>query len=134
MPCPKTIALIKNGRVSFFDDDNFKDESLSSLLCTNMDAFCKEVTGESGRGAFSLCIWEGDMIINGVLSDVKDLANNIGSANYIIQERLNNHPDVAKIYPNSLNTLKLITLLQDNSEVEFFDGVMRFGAGGSFCG
>lgn len=63
---------------------------------------------------------------------ISDVLNKIGGATFIIQEKLKNHPEIDEIYPQSLDTLKLITILNRDGSVDFFDAVMRFGAGGSF--
>ncbi len=131
MPYPTTIALADSKHLNLMQEGNLEMFPIEDIVTLKIDAFCKEVSGESGKGAFALKVDNGKIIINGVESDVTLLKEKFGDANYIIQERLINHPDIAKIYPNSLNTLKLITFLNDNGEVEFFDGVMRFGAGGA---
>jgi len=131
MPYPKTLSLISKGKWGILENDNFKFVHINNILSLNIDAFCKEVTGESGKGAFCLKINDGKILINDKESCLSDLIDKVGNANYIVQERLKNHPQIDKIYPLSLNTLKLITFLKDDGEVIFYDGVMRFGAGGN---
>lgn len=131
MPYPKTLALISGKKLSVFEGNDLVYSSMNDILALDIDAFCKEVTGESGKGAFGLKISNGKIFINDTESTLEQLIDKIGNANYIIQERLCNHPQINKIYPLSLNTLKLITFLKEDGEVVFYDGVMRFGAGGN---
>lgn len=104
---------------------------MDTLLDYDIDVFCKEVNGESGRGAFALETKNGNVYVNGEKRDIDTVLKMVGSATFILQEKLINHSTINKIYSKSLNTLKLITILNDDGSVEFFDAVMRFGAGGN---
>lgn len=130
MPFPKLYALVSNGKVSKMDNNinNIKFEDINKLQQCRFDAFCKETTGESGKGAFPLLIDNGHFYISGIEVSIEEIKKRIGSSNFIIQERLKNHSDIDKIYSKSLNTLKLITIINENGDVEFFDSVFRFGA------
>lgn len=70
------------------ENDNFKFVHINNILSLNIDAFCKEVTGESGKGAFCLKINDGKFLINDKESCLSDLIDKVGNANYIVQERL----------------------------------------------
>ena len=131
MPCPKTIALIKNKEITFFDGGKVNMQPIEIVADHEMDAFCKEIAGESGKGAFSLEIKSRSIKINKKPSDINGLREMMGEGAFIVQERLENHGDIDAVYPNSLNTIKLITFLNDDGTVDFFDSVMRFGAGGN---
>lgn len=120
IPHPKTIALLDSNRIDDFLQKN-----------DGMDAFCKENTGESGKGAFTLRIEKGILFINGEKADKKTLAEKIGDGCFIVQERLHNHKLIDRIYPHSLNTLKLYTFLHDDGNVEYLGAIIRFGVGGS---
>ena len=50
----------------------------------------------------------------------------------IVQEVLIQDPEMAEIAPNSVNTLRLMTMLTRTSEVITIGGSMRFGVGSSF--
>ena len=131
IPHPKILALVKHGKISYAGNKKMFAEPLESILAKNIDAFCKEVSGESGKGAFVLEIKDGNIKINNCDSDINDLANRIGDAYFIIQERLFNHKEIDKIYAHSLNTLKLYTFLHDDGTVEYCGAILRFGVNGS---
>lgn len=131
-PYPKLIALVSNGQISWCNDNRLDFEDLAVISKKNFKAFCKEINGESGIGAFVLEINNGDIFIQGKKATLNDIKRRLAKATFLIQEKLNNHPDIENIYSKSLNTLKLITILNQNGEVEFFDSVIRFGANGSF--
>lgn len=131
MPHPKTYGLVSKGKVSWYNGKQMRFEELDTIVKHDMDAFCKETTGELGRGAFALKVEDGKILVNGEKSNIGIIEQKLGNANYIIQERLKNHPMLDAIYPNALNTLKFITVINDDGEVEFYDSVLRFGAGGN---
>lgn len=131
MPHPNTYGLVTNGKVSWYNGKQMRFEELDTIVEHNLDAFCKENTGELGRGAFVLRVDNRTLWVNGEECEIEDVKRKFGNANFIIQERLQNHPALDAIYPNALNTLKFVTVINDNGDVEFFDSVLRFGIGGN---
>lgn len=128
-PVPETIALVANGKLSRLNDaGKFKD--ISTLLNDNLSAFCKECTGEGGSGAFSLDIKDGQLYINNQKDSIDGLMKRTEGATYIIQKRVANHPLISKIYPYSVNTLRVVTVLKDGN-IHLFDARLRTGANGS---
>ncbi len=132
MPYPKTIALVSKGDVSWYDGERMEFSPLESIKEKTFDAFCKEVNGESGNGAFCLKVENGILTDRGVEISLDEIRSRFGNATFIIQDKLKNHPAIDAVYDKSLNTIKLITFLNDDGTVDFFDSVMRFGAGGNF--
>lgn len=132
IPFPRLIALISNRKVSWYDGQKMVWSDIESIKDKDFSGFCKETKGESGIGAFVLDVKDGKISISGKPSTLEDLMEKIGNATYIIQERLKNHSELDKIYPHSLNTLKLQTMLNSDGSVSFFSAIQRFGANGSF--
>lgn len=132
MPYPQTIALVSKGEVSWYDGERMEFSPFESIKEKAFDGFCKEVNGESGKGAFCLKVENGKLTDRGEEISLDELRSRFGNATFIIQEKLKNHPALDEIYPLSLNTIKLITFLKDDGEVDYFGSFMRFGAGGSF--
>lgn len=132
MPYPQTIGLVSKGEVSWYDGKRMEFSPLESILEKSFDSFCKEVNGESGKGAFCLKAENGKLFDREEEIFLDELRRRFGNATFIIQEKLKNHPTIDAVYDKSLNTIKLITILNDDGTVDFFDSVMRFGAGGNF--
>ena len=132
MPYPKTIALVSKGDVSWYNGERMEFSPLDSIKEKTFDGFCKEVNGESGKGAFCLKVERGQLFDRGEVITLDELRSRFGKATFIIQEKLKNHSTLDEIYPLSLNTIKLITFLKDDGDVDYFGSFMRFGAGGSF--
>lgn len=131
MPCPKTLALVSKGRISWYNGENIEWKPLETIQESNFLAFCKETTGEGGQGAFILEVNNGEMKISGKLASVSELYTQFGVSTYILQEMIKNHHLLSEIYPKSLNTLRLHTILNRDGSVDFFSAVQRFGANGS---
>lgn len=131
MPYPKTIALVSNGKVSWYDGEHMVWSDFETILSRDFRAFCKETTGEGGQGAFVLDINKGKVSISGETASIDDLKKRFGMSTYIMQEQIKNHHLLSEIYPNALNTLRLHTILNRDGSVDFFSAVQRFGAHGS---
>lgn len=76
-------------------------------------------------------------------TDIEEILNSY-SSNYIIQEKLRNHPMLESLNPSSLNTVRIITYRSISSgEYVFLASMLRFGgvgsikdnaaSGGGFC-
>ena len=50
---------------------------------------------------------------------------------YTIEDVIVNHPDVRKLYDNAVNSMRIITLLDDNKEVHILYIVQKIGLNGS---
>lgn len=93
--------------------------------CRNSERFIIKPSVGSGRG-------NGIRFLNGgelTEQDVLGLFAQYGK-NFIIQEKLRQHAAISRIYPNSLNTLRIVTFLY-GGEVHILSSVIRIGAGGS---
>ena len=128
---PKTIALVSNGKVSWYDGEHMIWSDLETITQKEFKAFCKETTGEGGQGAFVLDVFDGKVTISGKDATLDELKKKFGASTYIMQEQIKNHHLLSEIYPNSLNTLRLHTILNRDGSVDFFSAVQRFGAHGS---
>jgi hypothetical protein len=50
---------------------------------------------------------------------------------YIVEELITQHPDMARLYPNSVNTIRIETLLDKNGDVHILNSIVIMGRGGS---
>lgn len=132
MPYPKTIALVHGGEICWYDEGIMTFAPMETIKEHSMDAFCKETTGELGKGAFTLKVENGKIYVLGKLCELKDLCARFEGATYIIQEKLCNHKTIRDIYPTSLNTLRIHTYRKQDGTVEYTGAQLRFGAGGNY--
>lgn len=133
MPYPKTIALISNNEIAWQNngENSLNYHHLTDITHHDFDGFCKAVSGEFGKDAFALRSTDGNLYLNNSEISIQGFQKIIANKTFIIQERLRNHPTIDHVYPKSLNTIKLVTFLHDDGEVEFIDSLMRFGANGN---
>jgi hypothetical protein len=133
IPTPRIFLFTKN-RQALYVDPKFAvnttlsvDAQLNQLFSHEMDAFAKPYNGELGKGCFSLQINKGIVFIDGKESSVDDLISLILSANYLIQERIYQHPKMAELNGSSLNTIRLQTVRGKDGVVHPFGAGLRIG-------
>lgn len=85
------------------------------------EAFCKPFNSTNGRGAYKYPL-------KGI--DLKEAYDYfMAQPEYLIEESLVQHPEMSKFYPDSINTIRLISIL-DNGKFDAFAGIARFGKEG----
>ena len=96
------------------------------------DGFAKPYGGQLGDGAFSLKVKESNVFVNGELElDKNKLIQTLTKTNYIVQERIVQHPRMNRLCSTSLNTIRLQTLITENEEIIAFSAGVRMGREGS---
>jgi hypothetical protein len=95
----------------------------------SLEGFCKPQFGMQGAGVFLLRIADGELSINEQSSTLEDLQKRI-TMPYLIQVPVRQHPDLARLHPRSVNTVRIITILHGD-DVEIFISCFRMGIGGS---
>lgn len=65
--------------------------------------------------------------------DPMDFAKLVKEKGYgVVEEVVVNHPDTAAVYPNSLNTIRIITIIDDQGNIHVPLAAQKFGNGGNF--
>ena len=64
-------------------------------------------------------------------NEVADIINKTGGSEYIAEECIGGHPDVQKIHPSSLNSIRVVTSY-DGAEYKLQFAILRCGSGGNF--
>ena len=106
----------------------FAEAEVNEFLRDIGEAFIKpSVDTGSGKGCMVIDVHGGIDSISG--KTVKELLSQFGR-NYVIQERLICHPSIRKIYPNSVNTFRVITYRWKDS-INVMPVIMRIGQGES---
>ena len=127
-PTPKNLALYDGSEVLWLDGRGAR--GLDSVPESDgLDAFCKDAVGAHGQRIFALEAREGRLLIDGTESTLEDLRKMMPVPG-LVQERMVQHPALIGVYPHSVNTFRLVTILRGGKAVPF-KGFMRFGAKGS---
>ncbi len=109
---------------------------LKVYLQNNNEYFVKPIDSFSGNGIVSITVKNGIYYLNNQKCDgFNDIVNSIPRSRCLIQKRLCNHNDIAKIYPLSINTLRIVTVnpkYSDNpNDIVLLGAILRMGAHGS---
>ncbi len=134
---PKVFLFVKNQRPLYIDQRFEVDTTLSpeaqlkQFFSYEMDAFAKPFNGQLGRGCFSIKIQNGRIVVNGKESSVESLISVVQSADYLVQERVYQHPKMAELNESSINSIRLQTAIDKNGIVRPFGAGLRIGRRGN---
>lgn len=130
---PKIMAYYSQSKL-FVWRDGFIEVPFSSLAnLGDCSLFCKETEGECGIGIFILNVEDGKLFINEKEVSTVELEKKITGAEYLFQEVVEQHADMKRLYPGSINTMRLVTVrsLKDN-QLHVMPSILRVGANGSY--
>lgn len=137
IPTPKIYCFIKDKNPLLFDlsfqVDTTKPgkEQLSDFLSNDMDAFAKPSDGQLGNGIFSLKITQNKIFIDGKETSKDEVLNLLLSADYLIQERITQHPQISLLNSSTINSIRLQTVMDKDGNVHPFGAGLRIGRKGS---
>ena len=139
IPTPKLYMYVRRGELLFLDDGiNGIGDDVSSIrnrllafFKHDIDAFAKPSDGMLGKGVFHLVIKNGEIWMNDEKSNVDELINTLMSADYIVQERIVQHPALSKLCSTCVNTIRLQTVMDSEGNVIPFGAGIRIGRFGS---
>lgn len=118
---PKSIISCSNGVLR---DKEYHLIQLDDALDLLPDEICfakPTIDSDSGRGCILIDKKQGN-----VAQQIKNLGDN-----FVVQERIICSDSIRKIYPNSVNTFRVMTYIW-NEEIVCAPVIMRIGRGGSF--
>lgn len=120
---PKTF--VKNVNGFYYDDNNAITKEEAVERCSNLEAAIIKPTvlGTWGMGV-QLFHSENGFIpeLNQSVSDLFSQYKN----SFIIQSKLEQHPDIAKLNPTSVNTIRVLSYRRDNEVIVLY-AVIRIG-------
>jgi hypothetical protein len=124
---PRNIALINGEEITWLDSmQTVPIDQLEQITDMSIDGFCKKLTGIKGEGSFPLRLDAGRIYVGDVESSLNELKGKIDET-YLFQERITQHPEMARLNPSSVNTIRLITF-NNHGKVDVFCATQRIGA------
>jgi len=128
---PDNVAIVNGNNV--FDIGSKCTIDLKTFVNgKNEDFFCKQIDGECGRGIFVLKIKEGVATIDGKQLSINELIAIISGATYLFQKKIVQHDEVNRLYRNSINTIRLITVRNlKTGKIRVLPSIIRVGANGN---
>lgn len=134
IPSPLNLCTLCNGsflsqQANFSEKDLWKDTD---------SLFVKAITGECGQKVLNIKYQNGGgYLINNTFAPswrhVKDYlsSDEFKNVEFVVQKCLKNHPVIDRIYPQSINTIRLVTIKNPKTnKVEPFAAILRIGAHG----
>ncbi len=113
---------------------------LPELLQARGEIFCKPLESSEGLGCMKLrhtgspdgCLMNNRIVTWAEMATFcREQVTKYYSAQYVVEECVQQHPAVSAIYPHSVNTLRLWTLREKDGSISFLGGVVRMGSGGA---
>lgn len=119
----KTFSLLQKNYVS---TDDF-------LLNLKGKYIFKPIDGECGTGIFILDSDNGKFKIGKEDINIESLRIKLKDIGYLVQSIVSQHPEMARLHPQSLNTIRLVTIRDSKTrKIILFPSILRIGTGGSF--
>lgn len=123
-PLPKAYVHLING---VFEDDNYNiitKEKAAEILSNKESIIVKpSMASYGGKGI--------KFINNQSQEEVLEFLNNLDGDNYIFQQTVNQSAETAKLHSESLNTIRVMTLILDNNVKVLPWCTFRMGVGKS---
>lgn len=110
----KTVAMIKNGKIYSRDLQNVIDEE--ELFESGKEYFIKYIGGECADGVYYINSYE----------SYKSIKEEFKEGIYIIQDKLIQNDEMIKLGPNSINTIRIVTV-NNGIEIKVLAAVCRMG-------
>lgn len=128
----KNVAISTNQGI--FDLETKSHVSISEFISKhrNADLFVKPIDGECGCGIMHLVIEDGELTGNGIKLNYDDLSRILSETRYLLQSTIRQHPLMSRLHPESLNTIRLVTIRNPKTgEPDVFPSILRIGTGKS---
>lgn len=128
---PEIVYYTQEGRVLSFPDGKAVDEQ-TFMSHPGMRLFCKPLDGQCGKGIFVLEMREGSLYIGEEAVTFAQVQERCAGGCYLMQRFIQQHNQMAALHPQSINTIRLITIrsLRDG-QVHILPSILRVGAGDS---
>ncbi len=127
---PPTHGLLRDGRLSFLGrSDSLPVAGLPDFLCCRRRLVLRPLTGNQGEGFYFLEQRDGAILLNSREITEPELLRRAASwQDYLVTDFIDQHPYSARIFPGSTNTVRILTLWDDETQEPFVAAaVHRFG-------
>jgi hypothetical protein len=125
-PTPAVIALCSNGKLHWLDDRRISGlEAMAEL--EGKRVFCKSILGECADGVFPIRIKSGKMFCHGEEISMEEILRRTDGY-FIVQEEVIQHPEMSRIFPHSVNSMRIITFHRESGP-EVLYALLRTGTG-----
>lgn len=132
---PKTLARFVNG---MWLDEQYRIITIDEVkrVCADKDVVIKESRGSSGGHGVNI------IHVSEKGDNIEELVN--AKKEYVIQELIKQHAEMAALHKESLNTVRLMSFIDSSGQTRILSTIVRMGvgkmnvdnasSGGVFCG
>lgn len=107
--------------------DTMTEEELTEFVVGQKYLFAKPDEGESGKGIERIVVEE-HPDIHELYQYLKNPDKHFG----VVEQELKQHPDMIKLYPNSVNSMRIVSLIDDNGKPHVLYVTCKMGNKGKF--
>lgn len=130
IPTPEVVAYVRRGHLFIREHECELSQWINALQNLKFPLFLKATDEACGRSVYKLTRTGGVIQCDGKPFDFSNVFSHRGE--FIVQETICNHESLATVYPKSLNTARLITVWNKQTDrPELFTQFMRIGANGN---
>ncbi|MBD5338812.1 MAG: hypothetical protein HDR98_06800 [Bacteroides sp.] len=92
--------------------------------------FVKPLNGECGKGIFSMVLNNGGIFIDNEKVSLSSIKDRCKGETYLIQSMIRQHPQMSNLHPQSLNTIRLVTVKNIHTgDIAVLPSILRIGTG-----
>ena len=126
---PQNFILIRNGKQVWLDDTPERDRDLFQLVRQQKKVVLKPVNAQGGKGVRVLEFQDGCYLQNGQPINKEALKKTfLKSADIIVSEYVRQGAFANKLYPETVNTIRVLTMLEPESQRPFIGAAaLRIG-------
>lgn len=131
---------VRGGRTAYYTQDgelyDYKTKSKADFgtLIQRGEGrlFCKPLDGQCGKGIFILNVSDGKLYVDDEQVDEAGLKERCSGGRYLMQEFVEQHTEMDRLHPQSVNTIRLLTVrsLKDG-QIYVMPSILRIGTGDS---
>ena len=126
---PINRYIIGRGAIVEYGSD--RQISQGEFLQSELEGFCKLINGYGGNSIYKISIAGGKLRVNNEDTNLAAFIHELGTREFLIQEKIHQHPLMDELNPSCLNTLRMITV-QSGLEVVNFTAYLRVGINNNF--
>lgn len=126
---PDTLFYVNQGQLLSFPSLQPADEQVL-LSMDGERLFCKPLDGQCGKGIFIMEVAQGRLFIDAQECSFAQMMEHCAGGRYLFQRFMEQHPQMASLHPQSINTIRLLTVrsLKDG-KVHLMPSILRVGTG-----
>lgn len=126
---PENIGI--NNKTNFYlIQDKRNTDFIEFLKYNNIDAFLKLINGECGKGIYHIKSLDKNIYVNNNLVQEQSILSELKDEFWILQKRITQHDELSRLYPQSINTIRLVTI-NNQGKINILPPLLRVGTNGN---